>query len=68
MEHGWQRIYSGTQMHLIEIVKAVLADNQIESVAVDKRDSSYISIGEIDLFVREEDAVLARVIIEQNKL
>ena len=68
MENGWKSVYISDKMHLAEIVKAVLGDNQIESVLMDKRDSSYITIGDIEVFVRQEDAVLARLIIEQNKL
>jgi len=55
-------------MHLVEIVKAVLADHNIPAVVVDKRDSSYVSIGDIEVYVSEENAILARVIIEQNQL
>jgi hypothetical protein len=68
MEKGWQRIYYSDKMHLIEIVRAVLADQKIESVMIDRRDSSYVTIGDIDLFVRDEDAIFARLIIEQHKL
>ncbi|MBK6444085.1 MAG: DUF2007 domain-containing protein [Bacteroidetes bacterium] len=53
---------------MAEIVQAVLRDEGIESVSVDKRDSSYIAIGEIELYVPGENATLARSIIEQHKL
>jgi hypothetical protein len=68
MEPGWQCIYSSNTPHLAEIVQAVLRDEGIESVSVDKRDSSYIAIGEIELYVPGENATLARSIIEQHKL
>ena len=68
MDNGWQSIYVSNKMHLVEIVKAVLADNDIPAVVVDKRDSSYITIGDIELYVSEENAILARVLIEQNNL
>jgi len=68
MDKNWERIYLSNQMHLVEIVKAVLADNNIPTVVVDKRDSSYISIGDIEVYVSEENAILARVIIEQNQI
>lgn len=55
-------------MHLAEIVQAVLRDEGIESVAVDKRDSSYVTIGEVELYVPGENAILARSIIEQHQL
>ncbi len=68
MEKEWKSIYISNKMHMVEIVKAVLADNDIQSVVVDKRDSSYISIGDIEVYVSEENVILAQVLIEQNSL
>jgi hypothetical protein len=68
MEKGWQRIYFSDKPHLIEIAKAILKDNQIESVIVDKRDSSYITIGEMELYVKDNDIILAKFLLEQNNL
>lgn len=63
MDSGWQCVYFSNQLHSIEIVRAVLEEHDIKSVVVDKRDSSYISIGDIEVFVPNEDAILAKVII-----
>jgi hypothetical protein len=68
MQKGWQRIYFSDKPHLVEIAKSILEDNHIESVIVDKRDSSYISIGELELFVKDDDVILAKLIIEKNNL
>lgn len=68
MEKGWELIYINNQLHKTEIVRLVLADEGIESVSMDKRDSSYISIGDIEVYVQEENAMLARTIIEKNAL
>jgi hypothetical protein len=68
MEKGWQRIYFSDKPHLIEIAKAILKDNQIESVIVDKRDSSYITIGEMELYVKDSDIILAKFLLERNNL
>ena len=68
MENGWQCIYYSNQLYNIQIVRAALKDQDIESVIVDKRDSSYISIGDIEIFVPIEDVILAKIIIEQNGL
>jgi len=68
MERGWQRIYFSDQLHRIEIVKAVLHENNIESVQVDKRDSSYIAIGEVELYVKDTDVMRAKYIIEKQNL
>ncbi len=66
--NNWECIFTTDQDYRAEIIRAVLADNEIDSVAVNKKDSSYISIGEIQIFVKPEDAILARVIIEQEQL
>ncbi|MBP6334815.1 MAG: DUF2007 domain-containing protein [Bacteroidia bacterium] len=66
MNESWERVYLSDKMHLVEIVKAILADNDINSVVVDKRDSSYISVGDIEVYVSAENAIIARLIIEQN--
>lgn len=68
MESGWQCIYFNNQMHKIEIVRAVLDDQDIKTVVVDKRDSSYFMVGDVEIYVSNEDAILAKIIIEQNEL
>jgi hypothetical protein len=68
MQKGWQRVYFTDKPHLIQIAKSILEDNNIESVIVDKRDSSYIAIGELELFVKDDDAILAKFLLEKNSL
>ena len=68
MDSGWQCVYFSNQLQLIEIVRAVLNDHNIKSVVIDKRDSSYIMVGDIEVFVPLEDSILAKIIIEQNDL
>jgi hypothetical protein len=64
----WVKIYSSTLPHKVNIVKAFLEDNHIKSFDIDKKDSSYTFIGEIELYVQQPDAVLARFLIEKNGL
>lgn len=69
MKEGWIKIYSSDLHHKIEIVKAVLEDNAIQSFEINKMDSSYTSLlGEIELYVPEENQVLAQFIIKENSL
>ena len=68
MEKGWQLIYSSDRPHLIEIVKAVLEDNQIEAAVIDKRDSTNIMMNELELYVKDNDVVLAKFLISKNEL
>ena len=68
MEKGWQRVYFTDKPHLIQIAKSMLEDNLIESVIVDKRDSSYVTIGELELFVKDDDVILAKFLLKENNL
>ena len=68
MDLKWECIYSGNQSYSIEIIKAALKDQEIESFVIDKRDSSYIGVGDIELYVPANDVILAKVIINQLEL
>jgi len=63
----WKRIYSSHYEHKAGIVKAVLKDNEIESVIVNKKDSIYL-IGEIELYVKQDDVLRANNIITKEEL
>ena len=66
--NDWVRVYTSNKSHHIQIVKAVLKENGIDSFEVDKRDSFYVTIGDIELYVDVKDAPLSKIIIEQNPL
>ncbi|MBK8586531.1 MAG: DUF2007 domain-containing protein [Bacteroidetes bacterium] len=66
--NDWELVYTSTLPHRIEIVIEVLKDQDIEAVKLDKRDSSYTMLGEIEVYTKKEDAILAKIIIEQNQL
>ena len=67
MEKDWVNIYSSTLVNDIEIVKAVLADNDIHAIDINKKDSSYL-FGEIEVYVNQNDVLKAKQIIIKNKL
>jgi hypothetical protein len=68
MQKGWQRVYFSDKMHLVKIVKAVLAENNIDSFEVDRKDSTYITIGDVELYVKDMDVMRAKFLIEQHDL
>ena len=67
MEKDWVNIYSSTQANDIVIMKAVLADNDIPTIDINKKDSSYL-FGEIEVYVNRNDVLKAKQIIIKNKL
>jgi len=62
MDKNWTIIYSSAQLYKIEIMKGLLKENNIISIDVNKKDSSYL-FGEIELYVKVEDAFIAKQLI-----
>jgi len=59
-------IYSSQDRPKIELLKNLLAANQIDVVLLNKQDSAYLAFGDIDLFVKREDMVKSRFLIEST--
>ncbi len=60
---GWTCIYTSTQFQDIEFIRGILEEQQITAFVVNKKDSVYL-FGEIELYVRVEDAFAANQIIK----
>lgn len=67
LNEGWIKVYTTNLAHQAEIAKAILLDSEIDSLMIDKKDSMY-SFGEIELYVKSENEILAKLIITQNNL
>jgi len=65
MEKGWVNIRNFGKIYLAEIAKEVLEDNNIEAVIINKKDSSYTSFGDIELYVKEENKDKAIELIKE---
>ena len=63
---NWVSIYNSKFIHKVEIVRAVLLDNSIDSVVVNKQDSAYL-FGDIELHVHPDDVMLAKQILNKGK-
>ena len=68
MDSNWIVVFTSGQLHLAEMAKELLKENGIESAVIDKRDSLYITIGEVELLVRNHDVMNAKFILDKNKL
>ena len=66
----WVVVYKSTNLNNVEIVKAVLADNQIDAVLVNKMDSMHKHLinAEIELHVTPKDVINAKHIIKKHQL
>ncbi len=64
MDKDWVAIYSIGQQYLAEMAKKMLAEHNITSVIVNKKDSSYLAFGDIEVYVRKEDEEKAKSLIK----
>ena len=66
MDDQWEMIFSSSKLYQVEIMKALLQDENIPCVIMNKQDSAYIVIGEIELYVKRKDVLEAKQIINQS--
>ena len=67
MKDNWQMVYSSSFLHQAELMRAVLKGFDIEVVVVNKKDSAYL-FGEVELYVHPDSVMLAKQIINREKL
>ena len=48
-----------------ELFKRVLADNDIESVIINKMDSTYRTFGDIEVYVRQDQILKAKMLAKE---
>ncbi len=68
MEKNWVKIYTSTDMFKVSLVKSVLADHSIDAIEMNKKDSSYLNFGEIELYIHNNQFDEAIEIIIKNEL
>jgi uncharacterized protein len=61
----WVNVYSTNNVSEAEIIKGKLENEGINSVIVNKRDSSYVVFGPVEVFVNPEDSTKAKEIISK---
>ncbi len=66
MSENWEAIYSTDQLYEAELVKDMMADNDIECVILNKQDSTY-RFGEIEICVPTEEVFKAKQLIIEFK-
>lgn len=67
MREGWLKIYTSSEYYKAEIVRQVLAENEIEAVLMNKQDSLY-RFGEVEVYIKKADFDNALEIIIKNEL
>jgi len=65
MNPDWEQIFTATQLQQAEMMKAILAQSEIQAVIINKQDSLY-KLGDIQLFVKRDDVLRALQIINRS--
>ena len=65
MEKDWVIAYESKQEYLAEIARTVLSDNNIEAVVINKKDSTYNSFGDIEVYVNRDNLIRAKQILQK---
>lgn len=65
---NWVKVYSSTILQNVELLRHLLRENGIDAIVMNKQDSAYVAIGEIDLMVNGTDVLRAKKIITEVRL
>lgn len=63
----WVDIYTGSEVHLIQLYKVQLELNNIPYRVIDKRDTTYNNFGFIHLLVQSEDCARAMQVLDLHE-
>jgi len=66
MEKNWVKIYTSVDYYKAEIIKQMLIENHVDAVLINKKDSSYLVFGTIEIWVHQENFSNAIELINQN--
>jgi len=67
MEKDWKLVYFTGDDYRGTIAKELLEENGINAVVINRKDSSYTSFGDIEVYVSNEDEEQANKILEHLK-
>ena len=65
MDKDWVLVYTSVHLHKVELLKQFLETDGIECVILNQQDSSYPSIGSINVLVKNSELSRARKTIEE---
>jgi hypothetical protein len=59
-------IFNTTQEHLAHLYVGKLKSNNIEAIVLNQKDSMYNAFGDYEIYVKPEDVVKAKFIIDKD--
>ena len=68
MEKGWILVYTVSKSYQAELCLELLAGNDLTGVVINKKDTSYTSFGEFEIYVSGEFAEKARALLQKSEI
>jgi hypothetical protein len=66
MDENWVLVFSSTFYSQVDLYKALLEDHDIPAIILNKQDSFYKSIGEVELYVKRDNFLKAKQLISKG--
>ena len=66
MDKNWTPIFTSGNLQNAELIRSILAHNDIQSVIVNHQDSLY-KFGDIEVCVHRDDVVKATFVLKENE-
>ena len=68
MNSNWIKVHSCNKLHEVELIKAFLVNHGIQPFSINKTDSmnTFLTNGEIEIFVDQKDVMMAKKLISNN--
>lgn len=67
MEKDWKQVFLTGQAYQAEIAKEILENNGINAVIINQQDSAFLDIGNVEVYVNEQDEIKAIEILKELK-
>ena len=68
MEKNWVKIFTSANFYQAEIVKQVLTEHDIDTVMLNKQDSSHRTFGNIEIYIHQDNFSQAIEIMILNQI
>jgi len=68
MEKNWVKIFTSADYYKSEMIKQALAGHHIDTVILNKQDSSHRTFGDIEVYIHQEDFSNAIEVIILNQI
>jgi hypothetical protein len=65
--NNWIKVYTSTEPYKIELLKVFLLKHNIRAISINKKDSSYLVFGDVELFVTSKDVLHAKNLINKQE-